>query len=213
MVGDGSVTGGTVTQPGGVGTTFSVSGSHAYTAHGSYTVTVAISDVGGSTVTVTDAVTVADSVASCGTSGCAGTVSTSGQKVQIASTSTSGTILTNVDPAGGAVSCGDPFRHAPQITTVTDTGLGANILFTVTFANSAASGPWWDPFTVCYQSTVAFTDLFGRKVTTGLLPLCAPPWSRRAVVAPCVQSISELPFLLGNVVEKVVVPAGDPRFH
>jgi hypothetical protein len=33
------------------------------------------------------------------------------------------------------------------------------------------------------------------------------------LVAPCVQSITELPLFLGSVVEKMVLPAGDPRFH
>lgn len=209
--GDGSaVTGGAISQS---GSTFTVTGTHTYLSHGSFTISIIVTDVGGSTATVTDPVTVADSVATCGASGCSGTVTTGTQNVQISSPSTSGTILTSVDPASGAFTCGDPFRHAPQITTVTDTGLGANILFTITFANKAASGPWWDPFAVCYQSTVPFTNLFGRSVTTGLLPLCAPPRSGRAAVAPCVQSISELPFLIGNVVEKVLVPAGDPRIH
>jgi hypothetical protein len=58
-----------------------------------------------------------------------------------------------------------------------------------------------------------FNDLFGHSVTTGLLPTCGSPGPGQAAVAPCVQSISEQPLLVGNVVEKVVVPPGDPRFH
>jgi hypothetical protein len=43
---------GTITQPGGVGTQFVVAGSHTYQTSGSHTVTVTISDKGGSRVTV-----------------------------------------------------------------------------------------------------------------------------------------------------------------
>src|SRR5439155_218344 len=50
--GDGtSATAGTVTQPGGVGTAFLVSGRHAYAEEGSHTVTMNITDKGGSTAT------------------------------------------------------------------------------------------------------------------------------------------------------------------
>src|SRR5207249_3084993 len=59
--GDGTAaTTGTVTQPGGVGTAFVVSGSHTYAEEGSYTVTVSITDKGGSTKSATATATVAD---------------------------------------------------------------------------------------------------------------------------------------------------------
>jgi hypothetical protein len=47
--GDGTSSAGTVTQPGGVGTAFVVKGDHTYAEEGSYTITVGITDVGGST--------------------------------------------------------------------------------------------------------------------------------------------------------------------
>ena len=119
----------------------------------------------------------------------------------VTSTSTAGVILTDVDPDQGAFACGDGFRHAPQVTTVTDTNLNANLLYTITFANKDAAGPWWVPFAVCYQSDVPFTDLFGHSVTTGLLPPCSIPFVKKPVVAPCVQSIDPLPLFAGNVVE------------
>jgi hypothetical protein len=112
--------------------------------------------------------------------------------------------------------CNDPFRHAPEVTTVVDTGLNANIVYTVTFANSSAGGEWYVPFEVCFSAGTPFTDYFGNTdVTTGLLPQCGNP-----VVAPCVESITESPDPQGNpsdsgnVVETVVVPPGDPpKFH
>ncbi len=58
--GDGTTTtftkaSGNVTQPGGVGTTFVVSGSHTYAVEGTEKITVTINDVGGSKLTVQDA--------------------------------------------------------------------------------------------------------------------------------------------------------------
>jgi hypothetical protein len=60
--GDGTApTTGTITQPGGIGTSFAVSGSHTYAEEGaSYTITVNIADVGGSTDIATSAATVSD---------------------------------------------------------------------------------------------------------------------------------------------------------
>jgi hypothetical protein len=202
---------GTITQS---GSTFTVSGTHTYAAHGTYAPSVTITSVAGTTASVSDSVVVADAVTTCAGSGCSGSVTTPQQTLGISSTSTAGSIQTDVDPANNSYSCGDSFRHAPQITTVTDTGLNANIVYTVTFANKAAAGSWFVPFAVCYQSQTAFKDLYGHTVTTGLLPLCTLlPRPGKPLVAPCVQSIFELPLYLGNVVEKVVLPAGDPRFH
>ncbi len=209
---------GTAPTPGSVsgsGGSFSVSGTHTYAAHGSYNVGVSITSGGGGTASVADSVVVADAVTTCSGSGCSGSVTTTQQTVGLNSASTSGTILTTVDPADqNAYSCGDPFRHAPLVTTVTDTGLNANIVYTITFKNTAAAGQWFVPFAVCYQAQTPFKDLFGHTVTTGLLPICTVlPRPNKPLVAPCVQSITELPFSVGNVVEKIVLPSGDPRFH
>ncbi len=209
--GDTTTSTGTITES---GSTFTVSGTHTYAAHGTYTPTVTITSIAGTTASVSDSVIVADAVTTCAGSGCTGTVNTPQQNVGISSTSTAGSIQTDVDPANNSYSCGDPFRHAPQVTTVTDTGLNANIVYTVTFANKAAAGAWFVPFAVCYQSQTPFKDLYGHTVTTGLLPLCTLlPRPGKPLVAPCVQSITELPLYIGNVVEKIVLPAGDPRFH
>ncbi len=211
--GDGSPsTTGAVTGSGG---SFSVAGTHTYAAHGAYTVSVSITSTSGGADSTSESATVADAVTTCTGSGCTGSVTTPQQTVGISSTSTSGTILTTVDPADqSSFSCGDSFRHAPQATTVTDTGLNANILYTVTFKNKAATGQWFVPFAVCYQAQTPFKDLYGHTVTTGLLPVCTLiPRPGKPLVAPCVQSITELPLFLGNVVEKIVLPPGDPRFH
>jgi choice-of-anchor C domain-containing protein len=203
---------GTISQTGP--TSFTVNGTHTYAAHATYAPSVTITSIAGSTASVSDSVVVADAVTNCAGSGCSGSVNTPQQTLGISSTSTAGSIQTDVDPANNSASCGDPFRHAPQVTTVTDTGLNANIVYTVTFANKAAAGSWLVPFAVCYQSQTPFKDLYGHTVTTGLLPLCTLlPRPGKPLVAPCVESITELPLYLGNVVEKIVLPAGDPRFH
>jgi hypothetical protein len=211
--GDSTSSSGSITQPGGTGTTFTVTGTHTYSASGTYTVTVTVTDVGGSMSTATDSVMVADAVTNCAASGCSGSVTGTTQTSDISSTSTTGTILTDVDPDDGTLSCGDEFRHAPEDTTVTDTDLDANIVYTITFANSAAAGPWWVPFAVCYESSTPFTDLYGQTVTTGLLPFCSVPFSSETAVAPCIESIDPFPLSAGNIVETILVPPGDPRFH
>ena len=59
--GDGTpITQGTIVQPGGVGTVFDVEGGHTYAAHGTYTITTVVTDVGGSVVTLTNTATVTD---------------------------------------------------------------------------------------------------------------------------------------------------------
>jgi hypothetical protein len=53
---------GTITQPGGTGTAFTVAGTHTYAAPGTETVTVTITDVGGQTATTSFVVNVAPSI-------------------------------------------------------------------------------------------------------------------------------------------------------
>jgi choice-of-anchor C domain-containing protein len=206
--GDGSTSDGVI---GGAGP-FQVTGSHTYASHGSYTVSITVDGPNGATATVTEPVVVADAVATCSSKGCSGSITTPTQSEQFSSSSTTGSIQTDLD-SSGVLSCHDLFRHAPQIGTVTDTGLTANIVITDTFPNKDSSGSWLVPFAVCYQAQTPFTDLLGKKVTTGLLPPCPLPLahSSRPLVAPCVQSITELPLYRGNVVETIVVPPGDPR--
>ena len=213
--GDGGSSAGTISQS---GSTYTVSGTYSYATDGTYSIEVDISSVAGSTASVSDPVTVADAVTGCTGDGCTGTVSTPSETVHVNSQSTTGTIETSVDPADTAPDCGpdDQFRHAPEVTSFDDHGLNANIVFTETFDNASAGGPWYVPFEVCYQSQTPFTDYFGNtNVTTGLLPQCGNP-----VVAPCVVSITESPDPQGNptdagtVVETVEAPPGDPpKYH
>jgi hypothetical protein len=84
--GDGSTTPGSVAGSGG---SFSVSGTHTYAAHNSYTVGVSIAATSGASAAVSDSVAVADAVTTCSGSGCKGSVTTSQETVGISSASTS----------------------------------------------------------------------------------------------------------------------------
>ena len=137
------------------GSTYTVTGTYSYAAHGTYAPEVDISSVAGSTASATDSVTVADAVTTCTGDGCSGTVTTPTQTVQVNSSSSSGTIDTNVDPGDTGPDCGpnDQFRHAPEVTTFDAVGVDANIVFTVSFDNASAAGSWFVPFEVCYPVT------------------------------------------------------------
>ena len=210
--GDGGSSAGSISQS---GSTYTVSGTYSYAAHGSYTAEVDISSVAGSMASVDDPVTVADAVTPCTGSGCSGTVTSSGETVQIDSASTTGTLVTTIDQGDStAPNCGpdDVFRHAPNVVTYDPIDMNADIQFTATFENASAAGEWYVPFEVCFSAQTPFTDYFGNTdVTTGLLPQCGNP-----AVAPCVESITEAPDPQGNpsdsgtVTETILVPPTDP---
>jgi hypothetical protein len=110
------------------------------------------------------------------------------------------------------IDCGDPFNHAPVTTTFNAYGLTAGGGKTATLQidksvvqvqpNNGASF-----YRVCYESPTPFVDASGATVTLGLLPSC----SAVANVAPCQQSVTKTK--AGDVIETVLLPAGDPRFR
>ncbi len=207
---------GTITQPGGAGSPYRVTGTHTYVDTGTFPTGIEVvspTHFKGGWEQAT--VAVSDLEVSCTTNPCGGTVTGSSQTVLVTTPSDTGTIDLTVSPAG-TLSCGDPYRHAPEFTTVTDTGVSSDLQATVTFENAAAAGDWSEPFEICYTAATPFTDYFGdADVTTGLLPFC----STNGNVAPCVQSIIESPFPegnpadLGTVTEQLLVPPGDPKWR
>ena len=148
---------------------------------------------------------------------CSGTVSVAGSMaVSITGvSSTTGSITVSV--GSSTVSCGDPFRHAPSMTTVTAQGLtiNGNKIATITINKNivfAKGAPWWIPYAVCYSSLTAFRSITGKMVTTGLLPACKIPFVKPSLEGPpCVVSI--LPDRAGDVIETLELPGADPRFH
>lgn len=214
--GDGTATSaGTVTLS---GSTFTVTGTHTYTAHGttSSPVTVDISSPdGGSAVVKDNDVTVADAVIACTTSPCSGSVNSPTLSAQASATSAGlGDLFFSSDPNSGAtaLNCGDEFRHAPRILTESNTftaGTGS-ITTTDTFLNKngiPGKGLEGLLYAICFQSNNPFVNLFGKTTTLGLLPLCNP---FKPGPGPCVNWI--LPGGGGTIVERVTYPAGDPKY-
>ena len=62
--GDGESSSANITQPGGTGTTFDVSGVHTYVKYGTYQITIEVDDVGGSTTEIDSTADVADAAIS-----------------------------------------------------------------------------------------------------------------------------------------------------
>ncbi len=148
---------------------------------------------------------------------CTGTVAIPGSiSASVTGTSTTPGSLT-VSVGTNDISCGDPFRHAPSMITVSDQGLTINGTKTavVTIDKSvvfAKGAPWLIPYAVCYSSPIAFKNITGKMTNLGLLPLCStkvgfPPFG----TPPCVVSI--LPDPSGNVIETLQLPGYDPKFH
>lgn len=135
-----------------------------------------------------------------------------------AQSSTTGTLTASLGASN--ISCGDPFRHAPKMSTITDQGLTVTsdkmVVVTipkgVVFAHGAK---WWVPYAVCYNSPTPFKSITGRTVTTGLLPACGDNddrWNSRWLkhrAAPCVSSIKF--DSAGNLRETLRLPAADPK--
>ncbi|HVC26504.1 MAG TPA: hypothetical protein VND23_12175 [Acidimicrobiales bacterium] len=213
--GDGSSSPGVITYAGG---TYTVAGTHTYATHGTDALSVTIGDESGTATTVADPpLSVADSVTQCTGGACTNTLTTS-TLTSDASTTTPGPgdLLFSSDPnaASTALSCGDPFRHAPRVVTETDTFAPGSGTITATDTFPAAAGTPGSRFGrhffwVCFQSNVPFRDLYGRTTTTGLLPLC-DPFRRPDRTGPCVDVIYEN--FQRDIVERITYPVGDPRY-
>ena len=165
--GDGTpMTAGTVTQPGGVGTPFFVSGSHTYADSGvttgtgnsgTYAIQVFVQDVGGSRVTVTNTATVADN--SIALTGALNPASDSGLST--------GTVdVTNVvQPNFTGTS--EPL----STVTLSATLLPAGTPFIIGQVEAGSNGSWTITSDVAladghYSITATAVDQFGQTVTT-----------------------------------------------
>jgi hypothetical protein len=211
--GDGGTSAGVISGSDG---TYTVKGTHTYTAHGTTASPVSVditSTDGGSAVVTDNDVTVADAVVAC-TSSCSGTLSSSTLSAQVSTSSTgSGDLFLSSDPNSGttALNCGDNFRHNPRIFDESNTLVGTgSITTTITFLNKngiPGKGLEGLLYAICFQSTNSFVDAFGKSTTLGLLAICNP---FKPGPGPCVNWI--LPGSGGTIVERVTFPLGDPRF-
>ncbi len=215
--GDGGTSPGVISQTGGAGSPYQVTGTHTYSLAGGYTTGVTVTDnsLPLNTATANGSATVTDSaVIICTGSGCQGSVTTPTQSLTVTSGSTTGTIEVSLQTFDGSLNCGDPYRHAPQITTIVDSGLtaGSSIDLDITFPKADVTGPSDIPLAVCYSSLTPFTDLEGAQTTLGLLPDCGA-LRQHPKVGPCISKMSRFPFGPKTLFEKLIIPEGDPRAH
>jgi len=214
--GDSSTSAGTIIGP--LGGPFAVSAAHTYASQGTFPVVVSIVDDGGSTTAPATTASVSDAVIPCAPNQpCSGTAAVPNQQaITVSGTSTTtGTVFVVIGQ--DTLSCGDPFLHAPQVTTLTETGFtsanGKQVSLDINKSVVGKNGS--SAFRVCYSSPNPFTDLYGHKnVTTGLLPYCSTDGdgdSPQHNSVPCVTQ--QVKNSAGDVIENFTVPAGDPKFH
>jgi hypothetical protein len=220
--GDGSTSAATVTQPGGAGTPFDVSGTHTYSTSANYSITVAVT-VGGATTdgSVPVEVDAAQTVVTCDGS-CAGNVTSPVQSSTITTGSGTGSVYVSLLTGTFACSSASPYESAPQITTVTTSGLPSSLIVTtrVKFLRKDIQGTPGAPLRVCFAGSEPFPTFDGGTATpetingqsyfVGLLPGCV----KASTKLPCLihHGWSSVP--TGKyVIERIRFLAGDPRFH
>ena len=217
--GDGGTSAGTVTQTGD--DAFDVTGSYTWATSNQYTITIEVTYEGvttdGTAQVEVDAV---QTTVPCSGS-CSGTAVTPDQTSGGSTDSPTGSLFVSL--SDGSLDCtgGTPYDYAPQITTVTTTGIPANTVVHVhvTFLRENLQGPYGAPIEVCFASNLPFPVLGGGTATpqvidgqdyyVGLLPKCSPGKATRA--GPCLGHVSEPIPGWKKVVENVKFPAGDPK--
>jgi hypothetical protein len=155
---------GTISQPGGVGTPFFVSGSHSYATPGSYVTQVSLTDAGGSTVTLSGSATVSDLAVTGAVNNFNAVEGSSTGKVVLATFTAPNPLATALGftatlPAGG---WGDGTPAAPVTLVVTPIGGSAtSTVFEVTGIHTYAEFG-------AYPVNISITTAGG--VTTALTP-------------------------------------------
>jgi hypothetical protein len=149
--GDGNVSAGLITPDGSGG--FNVTGTNTYAEEGSYTVTVTITDEGGSTLMVTGTTTVGDAVLSGVGTGLSGTAGVPLSGVQVAV----------FDDAGGPE---DPSQYTAQIDWGDMSGLDPVGTITPVGTEFSVSGSHTYATDGTYTVTVTITDEGGSSVVT-----------------------------------------------
>ncbi len=214
---------GTVTQPGGPGTPYTVTGTNTYAASGDFTITVTVTD-GAATGSVTEPVEVnAVEVTVPCTGDCSGQVSTPVETASGTTTSDTGSIY--VALGNDDLVCAGNYDSAPQVTTVTTTGVPTTSTVDVKVVferiNLQVQGTG-GPVAVCFESTNPFVQqdgtetqpstVDGQTVYTGLLPSCKSNKALR--FGPCVAHLSKpSPGWKKKYIELLRFPGGDPKAH
>ena len=220
--GDGNTGAGTVTQPGGPGTPFQVSGSNTYATSNDYVITVGVTYAGVTTDgSVPIEVDAAQSTVPC-VGSCTGTVTTPQESASGSTSGGTGSLFVSL--SNGSLTCtsNTPYEYAPQITTVSTAGLPstATVKVKVKFLRTDLQGPAGAPIEVCFASSHPFTTLDGNAAVptvisgqnyyVGLLPACVQTKPLRQ--GPCLAYASKpAPGWPKTVSERVRFPAGDPK--
>ncbi len=211
---------GTVTQTGGAGSPYTVTGTNNYAASGDLTITVSVT-VGLVTSTITEPVEVqAVQVTVPCTGNCSGGVTTPEESATGTTSSDTGSLF--VALGDGDLLCAGDYDYAPQVTTVTTTDIptSSTVVIKVTFLRSGMQGPPGAPVGVCFESINPFvqqdgtetspTTVNGQTVYIGLLPAC-PATDHK--LGPCVSRLSKETPGWKKFSETLRFPAGDPRAH
>jgi hypothetical protein len=220
--GDGNTSAGTVTQPGGPGSPFQVSGSNTYATSNDYLITVGVSSAGVTTDgSVPIEVDAAQTTVPCEGS-CSGTVTTPEQSASGSTSGGTGSLFVSLSDGSLVCSSDTPYEYAPQITTVSTVGLPstATVKVKVKFTRANLQGPAGAPIEVCFASSHPFTTLDGNAAVptvisgqdyfVGLLPACVKTKPLRQ--GPCLAAASKAtPGWPKTVIERVRFPAGDPK--
>jgi hypothetical protein len=214
------VSAGSVTQSGGPGTPFTVTGTNTYAQSGSFTLAVSVTfDSVTATLTEPIQVDAAQTTVPCEGS-CSGGVTTP-QQSDTGSTTGNGSL--SISLADGSLSCDGVYDFAPQITTVTTTGIPSTstVKVKIKFLRSDLQGPVGAALAVCFAWSHPFVDrsgnitppvlLNGQTAFVGLLPACQP--TRPQKFGPCLGHVSEPLPGWKTVQENIKFPAGDPRFR
>ena len=220
--GDGTTSAATVTQPGGPGTPFDVSGSHTYATSANYSITVAVT-VGGATTdgSVPVEVDAAQTVVTC-EGGCSGNVTSPVQSSTITSGMGTGSVYVSLLTGTFSCSSASPYQSAPQITTVTTSGIPSSVVVTarVKFLRKDIQGTPGAALRVCFAGSEPFTTsdgstaipeiINGQSYFVGLLPGCV----KASTKLPCTIHHGWTTVPTGKyVIERIRFPAGDPKFH
>ena len=154
---------------------------------------------------------------------CAGSVTTPLQTATGSTSSGTGSLFVSLSDTGLTCSSGTPYDYAPQVTTVTTSGIPSTttVKLHVTFLRENLQGPygaklevcfaWSEPFPVLGGGTATLQSVDGQNYYVGLLPACQP--SRPQKFGPCLGHVSEPVPGWKTVVENLKFPAGDPRVH
>ena len=221
--GDGTTSPGTVTQPGGPGTPFDVSGTHTYSTSAEFSITVEVTYAGVTTDgSVPIEVDAAQGVVTCEGS-CSGGVTSPEQTSTVTTSSGSGSVYVSL--LSGTFSCTStaPYSSAPQITTVVTSGIPSSVVVNVRvkFLRKDLQGTVGAPIRACFAGSEPFTTYGGGTATpeiidgqsyyVGLLPGCRPG---KVMNLPCLIHHGWASVPTGKyVVERIRFPAGDPKFH